>query len=167
MTAKKKVLLILIAILSIAGLNANAQIKNTIFNMTLGQTTQQRALKIVEDKWQNISHTDETITCGDVEFAGYGWEKVVFYFYKSILYKVVFEDPYAVSEKNMKSWDRPTKTSAIMKNLREAAKTKYSKYGGHRTFKDGTTTLDFTFFTMTYENIPLAKKVKNDSLDDL
>ena len=163
----RKFFLLFVAILSIAGLHANAQIKNTILNTTLGQTAKQRAHKIVENMRCDFSYTDETITCSDVKFAGYEWEKVVFYFYKNILYKIVFDSPFVVSEKSMESWKRPTKKSDIVKNLREAAKSKYSNYGGSWTFEDGTTKLDFGFMSMTYENIPLSKKVSKESLNDL
>lgn len=168
MSEMRKFFLLFVAILSIAGLHANAQIKNTILNTTLGQTTKQRAHKIVENMRCDFSYTDETITCSDVKFAGYGWEKVVFYFYKNILYKIVFDSPFVVSEKSMKSWKRPTKQSDIMTNLYEAAKSKYSIYeDGWKTFEDGTTKLDFAFTKMTYENSALSKKVSKESLNDL
>jgi len=111
----------LIIILSLITLSANAQIKDTILNSTLGRSSQQNVLKTIQANEYAFTETSETIACSDVEFAGYGWEKVVFYFYKQVLYKVVFESPYVISEKEIKSWNRPTKRSDIMKAIREAA----------------------------------------------
>ncbi len=159
----------LIIILSLITLSANAQIKDTILNSTLGRSSQQNVLKTIQANEYAFTETSETIACSDVEFAGYGWEKVVFYFYKQVLYKVVFESPYVISENEIKSWNRPTKRSDIMKAIREAAKSKYHKYEkGFWSFQDGVTKLDFGLTSrMTYENIRLAAKVSKESLDDI
>lgn len=160
---------IIIFILSLIVLSTNAQIKDTILDSTLGRTNQKSVLKTVQDKGYEFTKTSETITCSDVEFAGYGWEKVVFYFYRQILYKIEFESPYAISEKDIKSWDRPTKGSDIMKAIREAATSKYQDFEkGFWSFQDGVTKLDFgLMLNMTYENIRLAQKVSKESMNDI
>lgn len=160
---------IIILILSLVAFSANAQIKDTILGSTLGRSSQQSVLKTIQDKEYAFTEISETITCSDVEFAGYGWEKVIFYFYKQVLYKIEFEHPYVISEKEIRSWDRPTKTSNIMDVVREAAQTKYHKYyDGFVTFQDGVTKLYIGLGqTMTYENIRLAQKVKAESMNDL
>ena len=159
----------IIFILSLIAFSTNAQIKDTILGSTLGRTNQQSVLKTVSDKGYVFTKTPETIVCSDVEFAGYGWEKVVFYFYKQVLYKIEFTSPYVLSEKDIKSWDRPTKRSDIMSAIREAAKSKYGDFNkGFWTYQDGVTKLDFGLFTeMTYENIRLAKEVSERSMNDI
>lgn len=154
-------------LLSLFAMQVNAQIKSTIMDVTLGQTKYQTVLNMVQNKGYEISQTPETISCLDVEFAGYGWKKTVFHFYKNTLYKVKFEDPYVISEKNIESWKRPTKPSEIMKSLREAVKSKYSRYGSYSTFDDGVTKLSIILTDMTYENIALSKKASAEALNDL
>ena len=160
---------IIIFILSLIALSTNAQIKDTILESTLGRTNQQSVLKTVQDNGYVFTKTSETITCSDVEFAGYGWEKVVFYFYKQILYKIEFEYPYVISEKDIKSYNRPTKKFDIMKAIHEAAKSKYHNFEkGFCVFQDGVTKLDFGIIArMTYENIRLAEKVSKESMNDI
>ena len=160
---------LLILIVSLVGLATNAQIKDTILNITLGQSNQRQVLKIIQDKGYKYKQTSETITCKDVEFAGYGWEDVVFYFYKNVLYKISFKEPYVFSEKNIVSLFRPTKGADIIEKLYAAAKSKYRKYDDRwRGFIDGKTRLEFSFTrTMEYECIPLLKKISEESIDDI
>lgn len=159
----------LMSIFCISAFSANAQIKNTILGSTLGKSTEQTVLQMVQTKGYVYTKTTQTITCNDVNFAGYGWEKVVFYFYKNTLYKVEFKDPYVPSEKHIKSYNRPTKKYDIMSTISEAIKKKYVEFdSGFGTYKDGVTKLELSFgFTMTYEDIKLAKKLTEDSMEDI
>ncbi|MBD5199682.1 MAG: hypothetical protein HDS83_04760 [Bacteroidales bacterium] len=165
----KKLLFIFIGILfSIISFSSNAQINSKILNVTLGQSTQQNVLNMVQKNGYKFTQTSTSITCTDVEFAGYGWEKTIFYFYKNVFYKVEFKDPYVISEKEIKSWERPTSESEIYKRIRQAIKTKYSKYDKTwDIYSDGTTKFEIGWSNIYYENISLAKKVSEESLNDL
>ena len=56
-----------------------------------------------------------------------------------------------------------------MSTIREATKTKYPEFdSGFWTYKDGVTKLEFRFGSkMTYEDIKLAKKLTEDSIEDI
>ena len=165
----KKLLFIFVGILfSIISFSSSAQINNKILNVTLGKSTHQNVLNMVKENGYKYIQIPSTITCTDVEFAGYGWEKTIFYFHNNLLYKVEFEYPYVITEKDIKEWQRPTSQPEIYQRLRQAVKTKYAQYGNlSDRYNDGITKFEFGYRGISYENISLAKKVSEESLNDL
>ena len=148
------------------GTNAQSQIRQKIMGVTIGVTPKRTVFRTITDQGYTVSEKPNALIVHTTEYAGYHWQKITFFYYKNVLYKVEFYNP-CVLEEVKELYPKPTSHSVIFSTLKNILSNKYGRYKNGDFFVDGKTRIRFEESKMIYENIELASKADNSAIDDL